>query len=232
MGFNNKIVIGDSATTQPVFTNDDYTEAIVNSITVLNTNSSQANVQFVLDGNVIDTISLDANSTYKMPDKINIATGSSFAVIGELSTTTTVSYIQQPVDTSIALNLVKIAVDNKHNIDTVSNSISDVNTVADNIDDVQQAYNNALIAQSAINLKGAWDSNYSGGYSKGDSVVYVDGLAYVSLVDDNTAEPSLRTSSDNWLFVLGGLKGGSNVDCGGASNVNGVPYDCGSASNA
>jgi len=233
MGFKSKVIAGDSTNTISVIENSEYIEAIINSITIVNIGTVVKEVRFFIDNTTVDIIKIQAESSYKLPDKINIGAGSTFGVFGETTTVTTVSYIQQPVDTATALDLITTAVDNKANIDTVSNNISDVNTVADNIDDVQQAYNNALIAQSAINLKGTWDSGYNSGngYSKGDSVVYIDGLAYVSLVDSNTAEPSLRVSTDNWLFVLGGLKGGSVTDCGGASNVDGAPYDCGSASN-
>jgi len=231
MAFNSKKIIGDG-TTQVAIANGETTEAVITALIAYNTSDSTLKFSLLLDDESIVTEKVSANDSFRLKDKLSVPAGVELKVHADKNVNTTISFFQQPADIASATTLVQSVYDNAEDITVVSSNIEQVQNVSDNMDTVAKAYDNALIAQSATSYKGNWTDDYndSDGYAMGDSVTYTDGLAYTSRIADNTDEPSVRTSTDSWMFVLGGLSGASVVDCGSASNENTALYDAGSAS--
>ena len=70
MGFLVNKITGNG-TTQTAITNDATLEAVVNSLVAYNKTGGALTFSVLIDGSVIFTESVSANSSYRIPDKIN-----------------------------------------------------------------------------------------------------------------------------------------------------------------
>ena len=107
MGFLVNKITGDG-TTQIAITNDATLEAVVNSLVAYNTTGSELNFTVSINGSVIFSESVSANSTYRLPDKINLGTISTLGVNAPIGLNVTVSYLQQAIDVAGALSAVQV----------------------------------------------------------------------------------------------------------------------------
>ena len=107
MGFLVNKITGNG-TTQIAITNDATLEAVVNSLVAYNTTESGLNFTVSINGSVIFSESVSANSTYRLPDKINLGAISTLEVNAPIGLNVTVSYLQQAIDVVGALNAAQV----------------------------------------------------------------------------------------------------------------------------
>lgn len=107
MGFLVNKITGDG-TTQIAITNDATLEAVVNSLVAYNTTGSGLNFTVSINGSIIFSESVSANSTYRLPDKINLGAISTLEVNAPIGLNVTVSYLQQAIDVVGALSAVQV----------------------------------------------------------------------------------------------------------------------------
>lgn len=106
MGFLVNKITGNG-TAQTAITNDATVEAVVNSLVAYNTTSSGLNFTISINGSTIFSERVGANSTYRIPDKINLGAVSTLEVNAPAGLNVTVSYLQQAVDVVGALSAVQ-----------------------------------------------------------------------------------------------------------------------------
>ena len=107
MGFLVNKITGDG-TTQIAITNDATLEAVVNSLVAYNTTESELKFTVSINGSIIFSESVSANSTYRLPDKINLGAISTLEVNAPIGLNVTVSYLQQAIDVVGALSAVQV----------------------------------------------------------------------------------------------------------------------------
>ena len=107
MGFLVNKITGNG-TAQTAITNDATVEAVVNSLVAYNTTSSGLNFTVSINGSTIFSERVGANSTYRIPDKINLGAVSTLEVKAPTGLDVTVSYLQQAVDVAGALSVVQV----------------------------------------------------------------------------------------------------------------------------
>lgn len=107
MGFLVNKITGDG-TTQTAITNDATLEAVVNSLVAYNTTDSGLNFTVSINDSIIFSESVSANSTYRLPDKINLGAISTLEVNAPIGLNVTVSYLQQAIDVAGALSAVQV----------------------------------------------------------------------------------------------------------------------------
>ena len=107
MGFLVNKITGDG-TAQTAITNDATLEAVVNSLVAYNTTESGLNFTVSINGSIIFSESVSANSTYRLPDKINLGAISTLEVNAPIGLNVTVSYLQQAIDVVGALSVVQV----------------------------------------------------------------------------------------------------------------------------
>ena len=107
MGFLVNKITGDG-TTQTAVTNDATLEAVVNSLVAYNTTGSGLNFTVSINGSTIFSESVGANSTYRLPDKINLGAVSTLEVNAPTGLDVTVSYLQQAIDVVGALSAAQV----------------------------------------------------------------------------------------------------------------------------
>lgn len=111
MGFLVNKIIGDG-TNQTAITNDATLEAVVNSLVAHNTTGGALKFSVLIDGTTIFTESVNANGTFRIPDKINLGASSVLAVNAAIGVNVTVSYLQQAIDVAGALSAAQTIVAN------------------------------------------------------------------------------------------------------------------------
>ena len=107
MGFLVNKITGDG-TTQIAITNDATLEAVVNSLVAYNTTESRLKFTVSINGSIIFSESVNANSTFRLPDKINLGAVSTLEVNAPIGLYVTVSYLQQSIDVAGALNAAQV----------------------------------------------------------------------------------------------------------------------------
>ena len=108
MGFLVNKITGNS-TAQTAVTNDATLEAVVNSLVAYNTTAGALSFSVLIDDSVVFTESVDANGTFRIPDKINLGANGVLKVNADIGVDVTVSYLQQAVDTAGALSVAQQA---------------------------------------------------------------------------------------------------------------------------
>ena len=108
MGFLVNKITGNG-TAQTVITNDTTLEAVVNSLVAFNTTGGALSFSLIVNDSVIFTESVAANSTFRIPDKINLGAASTLKVSSATGLNVTVSYLQQAIDVAGALSAAQIA---------------------------------------------------------------------------------------------------------------------------
>ena len=108
MGFLVNKITGNG-TAQTVITNDATLEAVVNSLVAFNTTGGALSFSLLVNNSVIFTESVAANSTFRIPDKINLGAASTLKVSSATGLNVTVSYLQQAIDVAGALSAAQIA---------------------------------------------------------------------------------------------------------------------------
>ena len=108
MGFLVNKITGNG-TPQTVVTNDATLEAVVNSLVAFNTTGGALSFSLLVNDSVIFTESVAANSTFRIPDKINLGAASTLKVSSATGLDVTVSYLQQAIDVAGALSAAQIA---------------------------------------------------------------------------------------------------------------------------
>ena len=108
MGFLVNKITGNG-TAQTVITNDATLEAVVNSLVAFNTTGGALSFSLLVNDSVIFTESVAANSTFRIPDKINLGAASTLKVSSATGLDVTVSYLQQAIDVAGALSAAQIA---------------------------------------------------------------------------------------------------------------------------
>ena len=108
MGFLVNKITGNG-TPQTVVTNDATLEAVVNSLVAFNTTGGALSFSLLVNDSVIFTESVAANSTFRIPDKINLGAASTLKVSSAIGLNVTVSYLQQAIDVAGALSAAQIA---------------------------------------------------------------------------------------------------------------------------
>ena len=108
MGFLINKITGNG-TAQTAVTNDATLEAVVNSLVAFNTTGGALSFSLLVNDSVIFTESVAANSTFRIPDKINLGAASTLKVNSATGLDVTVSYLQQAIDVAGALSAAQIA---------------------------------------------------------------------------------------------------------------------------
>lgn len=108
MGFLVNKITGNG-TAQTAITNDATLEAVVNSLVAFNTTGGALSFSLLVNDSVIFTESVAANSTFRIPDKINLGATSTLKVSSATGLNVTVSYLQQAIDVAGALSAAQIA---------------------------------------------------------------------------------------------------------------------------
>ena len=130
MGFLVNKIVGDG-TSQTAITNDATLEAVVNSLVAHNTTGGALNFSVLIDGTTVFTESVDANGTFRIPDKINLGASSVLAVNATTGVNVTVSYLQQAIDVAGALSAAQLAaqaaVDAKDLAERIENEVAKYN---------------------------------------------------------------------------------------------------------
>lgn len=108
MGFLVNKITGNG-TVQTAVTNDATLEAVVNSLVAFNTTGGALSFSLLVNDSVIFTESVAANSTFRIPDKINLGAASTLKVSSAIGLDVTVSYLQQAIDVAGALSAAQIA---------------------------------------------------------------------------------------------------------------------------
>lgn len=108
MAFLNINIIGND-TAQVAVTNDATLEAVVNSLVANNITGSSVDFSVLIDDVVIFTDSVDANTTFRIPDKINIGANAILKVNAPTGLNVGVSYLQQALDVAGALSAAQLA---------------------------------------------------------------------------------------------------------------------------
>ena len=108
MGFLVNKITGNG-TAQTAITNDATLEAVVNSLVAFNTTGGALSFSLLVNDSVIFTESVAANSTFRIPDKINLGAASTLNVSSATGLNVTVSYLQQAIDVAGALSAAQIA---------------------------------------------------------------------------------------------------------------------------
>ena len=107
MGFLVKKITGDG-TTQIAITNDATLEAVVNSLVAYNTTGGALSFTVSINGSTIFSESVNANGTFRLPDKINLGAVSTLEVNAPIGLNVTVSYLQQAIDVAGALSTIQL----------------------------------------------------------------------------------------------------------------------------
>ena len=107
MGFLVNKITGDG-TAQTAITNDATLEAVVNSLVAYNTTGGALNFTVSINGSIIFSESVNANGTFRLPDKINLGAVSILEVNAPIGLNVTVSYLQQAIDVAGALSTVQL----------------------------------------------------------------------------------------------------------------------------
>ena len=108
MGFLVNKITGNG-TAQTAITNDATLEAVVNSLVAFNTTGGALSFSLLVNDSVIFTESVAANSTFRIPDKVNLGAASTLKVNSATGLNVTVSYLQQAIDVAGALSAAQIA---------------------------------------------------------------------------------------------------------------------------
>ena len=108
MGFLVNKITGNG-TAQTAITNDATLEAVVNSLVAFNTTGGVLSFSLLVNDSVIFTESVAANSTFRIPDKVNLGAASTLKVSSATGLDVTVSYLQQAIDVAGALSAAQIA---------------------------------------------------------------------------------------------------------------------------
>lgn len=108
MGFLVNKITGNG-TAQTAITNNATLEAVVNSLVAFNTTGGALSFSLLVNDSVIFTESVAANSTFRIPDKINLGAASTLKVSSATGLNVTVSYLQQAIDVAGALSAAQIA---------------------------------------------------------------------------------------------------------------------------
>ena len=108
MGFLVNKITGNG-TVKTAITNDATLEAVVNSLVAFNTTGGALSFSLLVNDSVIFTESVAANSTFRIPDKINLGAASTLKVSSATGLNVTVSYLQQAIDAAGALSAAQIA---------------------------------------------------------------------------------------------------------------------------
>ena len=107
MGFLVNKITGDG-TAQTAITNDATLEAVVNSLVAYNTTGGALNFTVSINGSIIFSERVNANGTFRLPDKINLGAVSTLEVNAPIGLNVTVSYLQQAIDVAGALSTVQL----------------------------------------------------------------------------------------------------------------------------
>ena len=108
MGFLVNKITGNG-TAQTVITNDTTLEAVVNSLVAFNTTGGVLSFSLLVNDSIVFTERVAANSTFRIPDKINLGAASTLKVSSATGLNVTVSYLQQAIDVAGALSAAQIA---------------------------------------------------------------------------------------------------------------------------
>lgn len=110
MAFLNKNIIGNG-TAQSVVVNDAILEVVVNSLVANNTTVGSLDFSLLIDDVVVFTENVDANATYRIPDKVNMSANSELKINAATGLNVSVSYLQQAIDSAGALSAAQTIVD-------------------------------------------------------------------------------------------------------------------------
>ena len=108
MGFLVNKITGNG-TAQTAITNDATLEAVVNSLVAYNTTGGALSFSLLINDEVIFSESVDANKTFRLPDKVNLGASSTLKVNAATGVDVTVSYLQQAIDVAGALSAAQQA---------------------------------------------------------------------------------------------------------------------------
>lgn len=154
MGFLINKITGNG-TAQVAVTNDATLEAVVNSLVAYNSTGGVLTFSVLVDGSTIFTESVSANSSYRIPDKINLSASKVLSVNAATGVSVTVSYLQQAIDVAGALNAAQTIASNAEiNLNGI---VSTANTTFNTY--LTAASNAAAAAQTAYD---SFDDRYLG----------------------------------------------------------------------
>lgn len=181
MAFKTVKIIGDGSYTAAIM-NSFNTESVLHSCRVYNTTGGDLNFILAIDGVDLITETVQANTGYSLPDKLNIPVNTVLTASGPIGIIIIISFYEQAIDTEAANTVLQDTVDNqKTYLDDIVNrteaaeaSISPhygaMTTVVNNIGVIQTAeqnaidaaasnvtaYSNATLAMATANNKGDW----------------------------------------------------------------------------
>ena len=127
MGFLVNKITGNG-TAQVAVTNDATLEAVVNSLVAYNTTAGALDFSILIADSIVFTESVDANGTFRIPDKINLGANGVLKVNADTGVDVTVSYLQQAIDVAGALSAAQQAA-----LDATTNGAAQVTLAEDQV---------------------------------------------------------------------------------------------------
>ena len=127
MGFLVNKITGNGIA-QVAVTNDVTLEAVVNSLVAYNSTGGALTFSVLVDGSTIFTESVAANSSYRIPDKVNLSASKVLSVNAATGVSVTVSYLQQAIDVAGALSAAQQAA-----LDATTNGAAQVTLAEDQV---------------------------------------------------------------------------------------------------
>lgn len=106
MAFNSIKIIGNG-TAQQAINNSSTLEAVVNSLVAYNTTGGTLTFNLLINGVTFVTESINANSSFRIPDKLNVPANSILTVNAPTGISVSVSYFQQAIDPAATLTVVQ-----------------------------------------------------------------------------------------------------------------------------
>ena len=102
------IKITGNGTAQTAVTNDATLEAVVNSLVAYNSTGGALSFSILINDSIVFTESVAANSTFRIPDKVNLGSTAVLKVNAPTGVSVTVSYLQQAIDVAGALSAAQL----------------------------------------------------------------------------------------------------------------------------
>ena len=170
MAFNHAKITGNG-TAQNAVINSTNTESVVHGLIAYNTTGSALDFSLLIDGSTVITETVEANSSYRLPDKVNVPVNSTLTVNAATGVSVTISYLQQAIDVNAALTAVQqFVADAKADANRAENALP-----AGSIDDastaVDRAWSANKISTELGNKADLTGADFTGGIGEGYNLV-------------------------------------------------------------